>query len=224
MPVCPPVRSLACFWFLVSLALACSSGKKETEPPAPAPPPPVLKVTLLGTTSLAGQTVPVIPLTMVVTTESLATQPAFSNRKQTLLWADSVLQNVLENRAPEVTWIFPPELRKMAKRSPGVLTDPDRMGQAVMREPQLKTVPDPFRSSLRALEAMAGGRWAFIPAAVYYSVDSTGALRAELQLVMADARTGKVLWRSTATGFSPDPARALSDAMISVIPATPSQP
>src|SRR3990172_6374992 len=60
-------------------------------------------------------------------------------------WADSLLGEVLSERAPEVTWVLPPSLRSTARRATGLLSSPDQMGQAVMRAPNLKEVPDPLR-------------------------------------------------------------------------------
>ena len=91
-----------------------------------------------------------------------------------------------------------PELRKIARRSAGYLADPDQMGQAVLRAPKITVIPDPLRSSLRSLMAVAGGRLALVPAAIGFGPEPDGQIRADLSLVLADARTGKVMWRSLA--------------------------
>ena len=74
------------------------------------------------------------------------------------------------------------------------------MGQAVLRAPKLIVVPDPLRSSLRSLLAIADGRLALVPAALGFGPEPDGQIRADLSLVLADARTGKVMWRSLAYG------------------------
>jgi hypothetical protein len=172
----------------------------------------------LSTAPLAGQQVVVLPLTLLVPTDSLADQPPFTDHTRALFWADSLIGAALVARGPEVRWILPPELRKIAHRSAGVVLDPDHMGQGVMRAPNLKVVPDPFRVSLRGLVALSGGRYAFIPAAMAYSREPDGSLRAEISLVLADSRSGQVAWRTLATGFGPTPLRALNAALEQVLP------
>jgi hypothetical protein len=45
-------------------------------------------------------------------------------------------------------------------------------------------------------------------------------VRAELSLVAADTRSGKVLWRSLALGSGPTPDAALTAALNAVLPLT----
>src|SRR5881296_2337486 len=74
-------------------------------------------------------------------------------------------------RAPEVNWLFPDELRRVARRAPGVAPNPDQMGTALLRAENLSVIPDPLRSQLRTLVALAGGgggRYALVPAALVY--------------------------------------------------------
>ena len=190
---------------LVALPLAAQT-------PAPLPVP---------AQGLAGQQVGVLPLTLVATDPALQSDTLFAgfrDRRATLSWADSLIGDALTGRAPEVKWVLPPELRKIARRAPGIVDDPDHMGQALLRSPKLKDVPDPLRASLRNLMAVVGGRVAFVPAALGFSRDADGSIRAELPLVAADVRTGKVVWRSIAVGSGPTPAAALASALDAVLP------
>lgn len=190
---------------LVALPLAAQT-------PAPLPVP---------AQGLAGQQVGVLPLTLVATDPALQSDTLFAgfhDRRATLSWADSLIGDALTGRAPEVKWVLPPELRKIARRAPGIVDDPDHMGQAVLRSPKIKDVPDPLRASLRNLMAVVGGRVAFVPAALGFSRDADGSIRAELPLVAADVRSGKVLWRSIAVGSGPTPAAALASALDAVLP------
>jgi hypothetical protein len=175
------------------------------------------------TEGLAGQEVAVLPLTLVATDPAFQADTAFAryrDRRTTLTWADSVIGEAFVGRAPEVRWVLPPELRKVARRSPGIVNDPDQMGQALLRSPKMRTVPDPLRSSLRNLMAVVGGRVVMVPAALGFSPDSAGGVRAELSLVAADTRSGKVLWRSLALGSGPTPDAALTAALNAVLPFT----
>jgi hypothetical protein len=178
---------------------------------------PVTQAGLL-TEALAGQTVASLPLTMV-TRDTAIHDPALDrDRKQVLAWADSLIGEALLAGAPEINWLLSPDLRRIARRSAGFVPEPDRMGQAVMRSPELKTVPDPLRSSLRTLMALAGGRFAFIPASLSIGVDEDGAIRATLEAVLADSRLGRVSWRTTAIGSGADAGAAIAAAVESFLP------
>jgi hypothetical protein len=129
-----------------------------------------------------------------------------------------VIGEAFVGRSPEVKWVLPPALRKVARRAPGIVGDPDQMGQAMLRSPKLRTIPDPLRSSLRNLMAVVGGRVAMVPASLGFVPDSANRVRAELSLVAADTRSGKVLWRSLALGSGPTPDAALAAALDAVLP------
>jgi hypothetical protein len=146
----------------------------------------------------------------------------YAERRAALLRADSLIGEAFSARAPEVSWVFPPALRKAARRAPGLVADPDQMGQAVLRSPKLKEVPDPLRADLRNLVALAGGRMALVPAALGLGPAAGGrGVRADLSLALADARSGRVLWRTLASGSGATPDRALAAALAAVLPVTP---
>lgn len=173
------------------------------------------------TEGLAGQQVALVPLTLVATDPAFQSDTlfdAYRDRRATLTWADSLIGDAFVGRAPEVKWVLPPELRKIARRAPGIVGDPDQMGQALLRAPRIKDVPDPLRASLRNLMAVVGGRVVMVPAALGFSPDTTGRVRAELSLVAADTRSGKVVWRSLALGVGPTPAAALAAALDGILP------
>jgi hypothetical protein len=214
----PPVPIQSHIWpSILVLALACG-GK----PPAPAPvagsPPPKEPIKPLAVVPFAGQRVAVTPLTFVVALDTLAEMAPFAAHAAAIAWADSIVAAVVTARGPEVNWVLPPELRKIARRAPTVAPDPDRMGQSMMRENGVETVPDPLRSNLRSLMALAGGRFVFIPAVVSVIPEQGGTIRAEVSLVLVDTRTGKVIWRTLTWGVGSTPSRALTVAMEAVLP------
>jgi len=179
---------------------------------------PVLPV---PTQALGGQEVAVLPLTLVAVDPAVESDTAFSalrERRAALTWADSVIGQALTGRAPEVKWVLPPRLRKLARRAAGLVDDPDQMGQAMLRSPRLKELPDQLHTSLRNLTALVNGRMVFVPAALAYSRDASGRVHAELSLVAADARSGRILWRSVPAGTGPTPGAALGAALASVLP------
>lgn len=198
------------------LLLACRLNAQDGTKPLP-------EVRPLSTQPLAGQTIAVLPLTLLVTDPSIESDSSYAryrDRRAALLRADSLVGEGIQTRAPEVTWVLPPQLRKVARRSAGFVEDPDQMGQAILRAPQMSKVPDPLRSSLRGLVALVGGRYALVPASVGFGPEPNGEVRADLTLVLADSRSGKILWRSVAYGRGSSPDQALNAAVAAVLPVT----
>ena len=212
----PKSSSFRAILLLLTLAVpACLKAQHERQPEPQTP------VTMLPTQALAGKTVGVLPLTLLVADPTLQSDPGYAHykeRRSGLERADSLISEALVGRGPEVHWILPPQLRKMARRSAGFVPDPDDMGQAVLRAPKLQTIPDPLRSSLRTLLAIADGRLALVPASLGFGPEPDGQIRADLSLVVGDARTGKVMWRSLAWGRGKTPDDALTAAMAAVLP------
>ncbi len=184
----------------------------------PGSPPPREPVRPFVALPFAGQHIAVIPITLLVPVDTLVRVSPLEDRARALAWADSIVGAGLTARRPEVNWVFPAELRKIARRSPTVAPDPDRMGQSLLRDKSFETVPDPLRQHLRSLMAMAGGRYALVPAAVTLLPDTSGLVRAEVTLVLADTRLGKVVWRTIAWGVGETPAQAFAAAMDAVLP------
>jgi hypothetical protein len=199
-----------------ALALACSAqAQNEIKPLPPVP--------MLPAGTLAGQTIAVLPITLIAADPALDSTVAYASykeRRPALLRTDSVVGEGLQSRGPEVHWVLPQELRKIARRSAGVVDDPDQMGQAVLRSPKLSKVPDPLRSSLRGLVALVGGRLVLVPASLGFGPESNGRVRADLTLVLADARNGNILWRSVAYGRGSSADQALNAAMAAVLPTS----
>jgi hypothetical protein len=202
------------------LSISCSAGAQQPAPaaaPAPAP-PPVLPV---PTAALVGQNVALMPITLIAPDPALQSDTLYApyrDRRTALLWADSLIGEAFSGRAPEVRWVLPAELRKVARRSPGIVGDPDQMGQAALRSPKLRDIPDPLRSSLRNLMAVVGGRVVMVPASIGFGRQADGLIRADLSLAAADTRSGKVLWRSLASGSGANPREALDAALTAVLP------
>lgn len=204
------------------LLAACSGPSRQAPEPQPTAP--------LPTAGLAGQRVALLPLTLVAAEDSLGWGDVMADRRATLGRADSVLAGLVAARAPEVTWVAAEELRRAARRSGGVVADPDQLGTAILRAERLVDVPDPLRSQLRTLVALAGGRYALVPAALVYRAhsDTTAAhpparraASAELSIVLVDVRLGRVGWRTIARGDGADPWTALTAAVKALTPGLP---
>ena len=75
-----------------------------------------------------------------------------------------------------------------------------------------------MQASLRNLTALVNGRLVFVPAALAFAKDPDGKVRAELSLVAADARSGRILWRSAPAATGATPGAALLAALVAVLP------
>jgi hypothetical protein len=175
----------------------------------------------LNVMPLAGQKISVLPITYVVADPAFTTDSAWlpwSDRVSSLRRADSLVDAELVARSPEINWVLPPELRKISRRAGGMLANPDEMGQAMLRNEGLKEVPDNLAAPLRKFVALAGGRMALVPAALGFSREADGNWRADLAVVLVDARRASVVWRSLAVGRGSTPDIAAQRAAASVFP------
>jgi hypothetical protein len=212
-----PASRLATLLLLLAACAPATSGQAQA---TNAQTERDLKRAGLAREALAGQRVAVLPLGHIVRDTLLTDTLLRIPRAAVLTWADSVLAESLAERSPEVEWVFPEELRKTARKAAGMIPEPDKMGGSVMRSPRIKTVPDPLRGNLRTLMGLVGGRFAFIPASLSFAADS-GQVRATLEAVLADSRTGQVGWRtSNAIGRATTPAAALQAAIATFLPDT----
>ena len=159
--------------------------------------------------SLAGQNIPVMPFTMVVRDSVVADSVLLLARPAVMAWADSILADALTLRAPEINWLYGAELARVARRGAGMIPEPAKMGQAILRSENMKTVPDPTRSNFRILSGLANARYIFVPASVRFHRDSTGAVVAILSAALTDTRSGAIMWRANAIGHGPGAAAAL---------------
>lgn len=198
---------------LASVTAGCGGSQPAVTVPAPASP--------LPTGGIAGQEVTVYPLTLLSADQTLEWTSLLTPRREALARADSIIAELLKERSPEVTWILPDELRRAARRAPGLLAEPDQMGTALLRFPNSSRIPDPLRSQMRGLTGVAGGRYALVPASLVFTVTDEGRGRAELTLVIADVRTGLVGWRTVAHAEGDDPWSALRDALKTLTPGLP---
>lgn len=212
------VRRASCV-VAIGVLLSCGGKKKAEVTPTPEQLPPTAP---LPTAGLAGQRVALTPLELVGAEDTLHLDSIINNRRATLNKSDSIIETLLVARAPEVTWVGAAELRRTARRAPGVATDPDQLGTAFLRSDRLIEVPDPLRYQLRTLVGLVGGRYAMIPAGLVFR-RRTGRtdVTAELSIVMVDTRVGRIGWRTVARGDGDDPWTALTRAVKSLTPGLP---
>src|SRR3954470_23823042 len=98
------------------VAGGCARAQTAPKPPKPLPAPALLLA------PIAGQPIPVLPVTYIVVDSGVPGLPA--TRLAQLAWADSVVFEALQARGPEATWMGTAELRRVAKRGAGVVADP----------------------------------------------------------------------------------------------------
>jgi hypothetical protein len=197
-------------------AVACGGHAAPATAPAPAPTQPLPIATLVS------MHVPVLPLTLIAADDSLHWSARLAHARAMLDSADSVIGSLFKARAPEVNWVLPPELRAQARMSPSFATNPDQLGGALLRSDRVVDIPDPLRSELRTLVAIANARYALVPAALVYRVaGAAGETTAELTVVIVDARLGRVGFRTVARGDGPDPWSALTHAVKALTPGVP---
>jgi hypothetical protein len=206
-------------WMVVAttVVLACGGKPSVADDQVPEPEPTLP----LPTAGIAGQPVAVYPVTLLTAAEDLEWQPYLAARREALDRADSIIGALLTERSPEVTWVLPADLRRAAARAPGLLTNPDQIGAALLRSPGVDQIPDPLRSQMRSLNGVAADRFALVPAALVFTRTPEGRGQAELTLVMADVRTGRLPWRTVARGEGDDPWEALRVAFKTLTPGLP---
>lgn len=197
---------------LLVLGTACGGKKTSDTAPEGTSPLPIV--------GIAGRSVSVFPMTLIAAEEALGWDELLKPRREALDRADSMIASFLTERAPEVTWILPDQLRKAARKAPGMLTDPDQMGTALLRAP-FSQLPDPLRSQMRTLVGVAGGRYALVPASLVFLRKDASTPRAEVTLVMVDVRTGRVGWRTVARGEDEEPWAAMRKALKGLLPGLP---
>lgn len=207
-------RRLSLATLALSAAIVACGGAKAEEgvPPVTAPLPTVV---------LGGRTVALYPMTLVVADLQLGWNEQLGNRAAALRTADSLVAAFLTERVPEAQWVLPDALRRAARQAPGVLPDPDRMGTALLRARDLDRIPDPLRSQLRNLTAVAADRLVLVPAALTFQRMPEGQGAADLSVVIADVRFGTVLWRTIAHGEGDDPWSAMWNALRALVPDLP---
>ncbi|NIN10334.1 MAG: hypothetical protein GTN62_03310 [Gemmatimonadales bacterium] len=202
---------------LAVLAVMGAAGCGTTQPAASVPPEPLP----LPTAGIAGRPVTLYPLTLIAADPALGWADLIGERQEALQRADSLIGAFLTERSPEVNWVLPEALRQAARRAPGMLVGPDRMGTALLREPSITVIPDPLRSQMRNLTGVAGDRYALVPASLTFYATQSGSGRAELSVIMADVRNGIVGWRTIAHGEGTDPWTALWSALRTMVPDLP---
>lgn len=108
--------------------------------------------------------------------------------------ADAEIAFALRERGPQVSWIFPAELRALLARNPGVAVRLDALPVGIFRQAQVKRIGDPLYGELRRLAALSDAAVALIPIDVRARSQGAAAAGVEITAAAIDARLGAVLW------------------------------
>jgi hypothetical protein len=177
---------------------------------------------VLGVQALAGQTVAVVPITFIGADSSLKRDSALAiywNRVAGLHHFDTLFGDYLTGTLVETKWVLPPALRQLYLKTHGYMPDPDYMGQSQLKNPGIKKkVPEPLASKLRAVAGVTDARVIVVPAGVVFLRDSTGMLNANVSVVLVDARTGEIKYRTISTGKGVTSDAALRASFAVMIP------
>lgn len=179
------------------LALSACGGPKPTVPESPftqVPPSPLP----LG--ALSGAKVLLLTAGGIVAGDSAQPLPALEARRSALLTASyAALDTALRRDAREVDWMGLDEQERAARRNPTLNIQPARFNTTALFPVQVERVPDPLWGQIRTIAAVTGARYIVAPAGVRF-LGTPAALSATYVLVMADARTGAVVWRGRLDG------------------------
>ena len=187
------------------------AAAQHGDKPLPAP--------ALALAPLAGQTIPLVPTTLVVVAPGSEDPPDYpGTRAERIRWSDSVLFEALDSRGPDVKWLSPDDLRRVARRAPAMAPDPDRMGQDIMASDRFGRVPDPLLGYLRTLTALTESRYVMIPALVEFTAFGHDSVRAAVTFVIADSRVGSVIWRSHPVAVAATSGAALAATVAHILP------
>ena len=188
----PHYQSLRCW------SIGCAAGAQQ---PAPTSPPSASRrrrCAPVPTAAFVGQTSPSFRSRWSRRSRRSSrtrSTPLIATAAPRCAWADSLIGEAFVGRAPEVHWVLPPSCGRWPGARRASWATPTRWGRRCCARPSSARSPIPLRSSLRNLMAVVGGTLAMVPAALGFGRQADGRIRADLSLVAADARTGKVIWR-----------------------------
>lgn len=200
----------------MSAIAAAACGGRHPNAATPVDPFAQIAVTPLSVGELAGTNVLLLTTGTLVAGDSAHPLPDVALRKTALLAAtNAALDTALRRDGREVTWLGLEEQRRAARRNPTLGIEPEHFATQYLFDPRVMQIPDPLWAQLRALAAVSSARYVFVPAAVKISGEP-GAFTAAIIMVLADARSGRVMVRTRAQG----PVAATPEAALTLAAGT----
>ena len=203
---------------LVSLISVAGCGRSQ-RPTTPEDPFKAIGVAPLPVEALAGGSVLILPVGVMVLSDSAAQDPDLVARRYALgAEAGVALDSAFRRGAPSVKWLGLAEQRRAIRLAPALGIEPARLETDYLLNPRVESMVDPLWGQLRTLTALMDTRTAVAPAGVRLDRRAAG-YAAEYVLVLVDARSGKVLGRGRMAGpFAATPEAALAGAAAATVP------
>ena len=202
---------------LMSLLAVASCSHRAPERTAPVDPFANLGIGQIPVSGLAGGGALLFPVGGILFGDSLGGLAL--QRGELLDRAGALLDSVLARDAREVTWHDREAIRRILRRSPGLLSDPTGLPTGFLLAKRVEGLPDPLWSSLRTLGALTEARVAVIPVAVRLE-GRPGAVNATYAVAVVDVRVGQLVWRGRVTGpDAPSPEAAFRAAAAATVPS-----
>jgi hypothetical protein len=205
---------------IASVALLSMVGcGKSPRPTTPEDPFEVIGIAPLPVGALAGGSVLILPVGVLVLSDSAALDRDLVARRYALsAEAGSSLDSAFRRGAPNVKWLGLAEQRRAIRLAPALGVDPARLETDYLISPHVESMVDPLWAQLRTMTALMDTRTAVAPAGVRIDRRSGGYV-AEFVLVLVDPRSGKVLGRGRTVGaVASTPEAALASAAAATVP------
>lgn len=106
----------------------------------------------------------------------------------------------LAEKAPRVSWTFPPELDRALARTPSMEVRIRALAVSSFHRGEVRRIGDPLFGDLRGLGALVGSRFALVPVAAGWRPDTSGSGRVEIRTALIDTHGGRVLWSGVVAG------------------------
>lgn len=160
----------------------------------------------------SGQRVLVLPTQLLSFADSLGWAKQAPVRAAYLAAVDSALTDALAARGLRGTWTFADQVVRSAVRNVGFVADPSALAVESLRtgnKHDPREVRVPLATQLRSLVALTDARYVLLPVEMRI-VGGAGTGRAQLKLVLIDARRSEIRWMGTVVS---DPVPAFSRAL-----------
>ena len=103
---------------------------------------------------------------------------------------DEEITYALSAREENVSWVFPPEVQGILRRSPGIEASLHGLSVGIFLQVEVRRIGDPLYGQIRRLTTLAGADVALIPVQLSYGADGRFSLAAAILTPV----TGRVVW------------------------------
>jgi hypothetical protein len=175
----------------MSLAAVMACGGARTPAPGQSELPPL--------SVFAAQHVVVLPSRYLVVSPSLSWRSAVPTANELLSALDAEISFALKDRL-QTSWTFADQVIAIAKKSPGIASDPRKFPADELRKERLELntdVSDELTRQIRPLVALSDARYVLYPVELRLEGDAQG--RGILRAVIIDVRLARVRWSGSVT-------------------------